>query len=72
MTQRQYGIGDHCTFRDRGITREGRVVASEIVTAGDRDGRRPGRHLTLRIAGTLFEDVEVPESALGSILDAVA
>ncbi len=70
--QRQYGIGDFVAFKDRGVTREGRVVAIENVTAGDLRGRRPGRWFTIRIAGTLFEDAEVPESELGSILDAVA
>lgn len=70
--QRVFNIGDTVAFRDRGVSREGRVVAVEIVTAGDMNGRRPGRWFTVRIAGTLFEDTEVPESAVGSVLDAVA
>ena len=69
--QRQYGIGDHCIFRDRGITTEGRIVAVEDVGRGDRNGRSPGRWVTLAVRGELFSSAEVPESALGSILDAV-
>lgn len=64
MNQRLRDIGDHVTFKDRGVTREGRIVATEDVGAGDMNGRSPGCWLTLRISGTLFEDIEVPESAL--------
>lgn len=65
-------IGDQVAFRDRGVTREGRVVVVETVERGNLRGRQPGRWFTLRITGTLFEDVEVHETALGSILGAVA
>jgi hypothetical protein len=65
-------IGDYCTFRDKGTTREGRVVGIEQVDRGDMLGRSPGRWFKVRIAGTLFEDIEVHENALGSVLDVVA
>lgn len=71
MSQRRFDIGDHCTFRDKGCTREGRVVGIEDVGRGDLRGRSAGRWVTLAIRGELFASVEVPESALGSILDAV-
>lgn len=72
MKTRFCGIGDVVAFQERGISRVGRVVAIEDVANGDRGGRPAGRWFTIRIAGTSFEDIEVPENALGSILDAVA
>ena len=70
--RRQFGIGDHVTFRDKGVTREGRIVGTENVGRGDLRGRSAGRWVTLAIRGELFDHAEVPESALGSILESVA
>lgn len=70
--RRQFGIGDHVTFRDKGVTREGRIVGTENVGRGDLRGRSAGRWVTLAPRDELFASVEVPESALGSILESVA
>lgn len=61
-------IGSRIAFQDRGVTREGRVVAVEVVPRGDRLGRTPGRWLTVRIGDSLFEDVDIPEAAVGAVL----
>ena len=68
MHQRAYGIGDIVAFKDRGVSLEGRIVGAEQVGRADRNGRAPGKWFTVRVG--LFEDVNVPETALGSILDA--
>lgn len=70
--ERGFRVGDVVTFRDRGVSREGRIVAVEQVGQRDRRGRSPGRWFTIRLSGSLFEDAEAPEHALGGIHAEVA
>lgn len=73
MPTEAVAIGDHVTFRDlQGVTREGRIVATEKVSRHDRQGRRPGQWVTVKIAGSLFEAVEIPASNIGAILASAA
>ncbi len=69
---REIQITATVVFSDRGVIRQGRVVGIEQVERGNLLGRSPGRWFTIRITGTLFEDIEVPETAFGSSLDAEA
>lgn len=69
---RVYGIGDMVAFRGKHVTREGKIVGIEDVGRGDLRGRSAGRWFTIEIRGEAFAVIEVPESAVGSLLDAVA
>lgn len=59
-------IGDTITFRDRGATRQGRVVGAETVSGRDYRGRRPGRWFVVRCE--LFEQLEVHADEIGAIV----
>ena len=58
------GIGDRLAFTDRGSVRRGRVVGVEVVGEKDRDGRRPGRWVVVRLDGSLFDTADVHEDAV--------
>ena len=71
MNERSYDIGDFCTFRDfDGTTRRGRIVSCLRTWCAATYAGGLTVRFTVRIAGALFEDCEVPESAL--VDDAVA
>ena len=59
-------IGDRITFKDRGTTREGRIVGAEFVADRDTRGRRPGRWFVVRCG--LFDDAEVHETSIEAVL----
>ena len=59
-------IGDRITFKDRGTTREGRIVGAEFVADRDTRGRRPGRWFVVRCG--LFDDAEIHEASIGAVL----
>lgn len=69
---RRVEIGQFVTFRDKHqATREGRVVGAEMVGAGDRLGRSPGRWLLLKCADEGYH-IQVREDAVGGILTGAA